>query len=116
MIGINEAIGKQIELLRKKAKMTQLNLAQILNVSAQQIKRYENGDNAISLDNLSFLCEFFQITIDEFLFTVRCPSLVFNSYKNQAELTYFQNLFLTVSKIKSSVMRDMILDFASVLK
>jgi transcriptional regulator with XRE-family HTH domain len=67
MIGVTEAIGYRIELLRREHRKTQTDLAKFLKVSFQQVQKYEKGQNSISLETALKICKFFSITISEFL-------------------------------------------------
>jgi len=49
---IDNAIGKNIRLLRKKKKMTQTDLAEALGVTFQQVQKYEKGINRIAASTL----------------------------------------------------------------
>ena len=60
-------IGEKIYQLRKKKNLSQEDLASILNVSRQTISKWETGDSTPDLDKIVPLCNFFEISTDEFL-------------------------------------------------
>lgn len=60
---IDVHIGKQIKLMRKAVKMSQGTLAQCLNITYQQIQKYENGSNKISASKLFLLSKVFDRSI-----------------------------------------------------
>ena len=53
--------------LRKKKNLSQEDLASVLNVSRQTISKWETGDSNPDLDKIVPLCNFFDISTDEFL-------------------------------------------------
>ena len=60
-------IGEKIYNLRKKKDMSQEDLASILNVSRQTISKWETGESNPDIDKIVPLCNFFEISTDEFL-------------------------------------------------
>ncbi len=59
-----ERIGKNIKILRNKNKITQINLANRLNISRQQVANYESGKVTIPLSNIVEMSSIFNISID----------------------------------------------------
>ncbi len=59
--------GEKIYELRKKKNMSQEELAQVLNVSRQTISKWETGESNHDFDKIVPLCNFFEISTDEFL-------------------------------------------------
>ena len=45
---LNEIVGGRLKTARKNAKLTQTNLAKKLNISFQQIGKYEKGQNGLN--------------------------------------------------------------------
>ena len=60
-------IGEKIYNLRKKKNLSQEDLASILNVSRQTISKQETGESNPDIDKIVPLCNFFEISTDEFL-------------------------------------------------
>lgn len=60
-------IGEKIYNLRKKKNMSQEELASVLNVSRQTISKWETGESNPDIDKIVPLCNFFEISTDEFL-------------------------------------------------
>ncbi len=60
-------LGDKIKLYRENKKMTQNNLADILEVSASTVSKYESGALEPSIESLKRLAELFEISIDELL-------------------------------------------------
>ncbi len=60
-------IGKFIAQLRKEKGLTQQALGDMLSVSPKAVSKWENGRGMPELSTIKPLCEFFGITINEFL-------------------------------------------------
>ena len=60
-------IGEKIYNLRKKKNLSQEDLASVLNVSRQTISKWETGESNPDIDKIVPLCNFFEISTDEFL-------------------------------------------------
>ena len=64
---VEKNIGRQIRMLRISNKISQKDLAGKMGITYQQIQKYENGLNRISVARLWQFCKIFEITPD-FLF------------------------------------------------
>ncbi len=60
-------IGKNIRELRRRNRMTQLQLAEQLGITAQAVSKWETGHSAPDISLLPYIAELFGITIDELL-------------------------------------------------
>lgn len=60
-------IGERIKLARTKAKLTQENLAEKLEVSVPYLSRVECGDAFINLKRLNQICEILDVSEGEIL-------------------------------------------------
>ena len=60
-------IGKNLKRLRKNKKLTQDDVAKMLNISRQAYCRYENNQRELSLSTLCLLADFFEETTDAIL-------------------------------------------------
>jgi transcriptional regulator with XRE-family HTH domain len=60
-------IGMRVRLLRKMCNISQTKLGKMLNVTFQQIQKYERGTSKFSIDKLIKLSEFFSVGLDFFL-------------------------------------------------
>ena len=63
---LNIYIGQKIKEFRIRAKMTQSDLANLLDTTKQTISRYEKGDRKAGQDTLFILCDIFNVSIDDF--------------------------------------------------
>ena len=66
-INSGRAIGNRIKQRRKALGLSQENLAEVLDVSYQQVQRYENGTNLLNTDKLQVVAGFLNIPVS-FLF------------------------------------------------
>lgn len=60
-------IGDKIKLLRRKRKLTQSQLANELNVSAQAVSKWEKGLSYPDIETIIKISEFFGVTTDYLL-------------------------------------------------
>ena len=61
---VTHIIGLQLKKIRLVNKMTQTRVSKTINVSFQQIQKYEKGQNLCSAINLLALSEYFNVTFD----------------------------------------------------
>lgn len=66
-IKLLKSLGIKIRNKRKELKISQGEIADLLDISDTQIYKYELGYSLIPLDNLLKLCEFFNVDIDYFI-------------------------------------------------
>jgi len=59
--------GGYLSRLRKNADMTQIELADRLNLTRQAISRYEHGDSFPDISILVLISDIFDITLDELI-------------------------------------------------
>ncbi len=83
-------VGQEIYRIRRSQGITGKALAQQLNVSQQQVSRYERGVCHITIDTLILMLSILNISIDEFFKKVY--SNLFESQK-EIELQYYSSLF-----------------------
>ena len=60
-------IGQKIKKFRKQRELTQMELAERINVSFQQVQKYENGRTQITLHRLSAVAKALNLPITSFL-------------------------------------------------
>ena len=65
MEDINKTIGRNLLMLRKNAKLTQVELADIFNYSDKSISKWETGESLPSVDVLYELAKFYSVTLDD---------------------------------------------------
>lgn len=67
MSDINKKIGLSVKELRKSYGLSQMDLAEKINLSFQQIQKYEKGITAISVFRLQQIADAFGVHISTFL-------------------------------------------------
>lgn len=93
-------MGKQIKNLRKKRRLSQEKLAELLDVSTGYVSLLERGLRDISLNNLIQLCKILKTTPNELLGILRTGYIDSSSFE-----------FLMFIKNLSSEKRGEIIDF-----
>lgn len=68
---IDSAIGARLNEIRKQVGMTQEELGKIINISFQQIQKYEKGQNRISAARLYQIAKILQVPYDLFFTIVK---------------------------------------------
>lgn len=71
---INNGIGERLRYYRKTSNLSQQELGEVLEVSFQQIQKYERGSNRISAVKLQVISEFLNIPLLSFFEVVKQPS------------------------------------------
>jgi len=64
MDNLNFIIGKNLTALRKKNKLTQLELAQMLNYSDKAVSKWENGESVPSIEALHKISKIYNVSLD----------------------------------------------------
>lgn len=64
---INIEIGRRIRQRRAYLRVTQKQLADALEITAQQVQKYESGKNSIPVFRLAALLKILDVTPDYFL-------------------------------------------------
>ena len=59
--------GGYLSSLRKKADMTQMELADRLNLTRQAVSRYEHGDSFPDVSILVTIAEIFHVSLDQLI-------------------------------------------------
>ena len=65
-MNLEEKLGRQIQLIRKKQRMTQEQLAKIIGVDPKSISKIEKGNNYPSPDNLEAIARVLGVSVYEF--------------------------------------------------
>ena len=58
---IDIEIGKKVQAMRKLKGISQSDLAEKLDITFQQVQKYETGKNRISAGNLMQICDIFEV-------------------------------------------------------
>jgi transcriptional regulator with XRE-family HTH domain len=110
-------VGRKISQLRKKANLTQMELADKLDISFQAVSNWERGRTMPDISKLSELSDIFDVSIDELLQNDRAykmsKSIIDDNLKNEKisveELEEFAPILKPdqVEEIVENVYKDM---------
>jgi transcriptional regulator with XRE-family HTH domain len=75
-IKIRNIIGENLKLIRKKSGLTQVELAEKLDCTFQQIQKYEKARNTLSCLKLKKLSDIFNVPVERFYFPMEVTSSV----------------------------------------
>jgi transcriptional regulator with XRE-family HTH domain len=107
--GFYRDLGRAIRLARVAAGKTQVDLADHLGVSFQQIQKYESGSNRIPVEELVTTAAYLDIPLSELLaLPDRAAALV--SLSDRLQPNGFQALLESWTEIKDQPMRAAILN------
>lgn len=67
-------LGEKIKTLRKKNKISQERLAELLGVSRQAVSKWEIGSSTPSTENLFHIAEIFHVSIEEMINLEKTPN------------------------------------------
>ena len=82
-----KAIGSRISDRRKRARITQEQLAEKMGVSVQMVSNLERGNKAIRIDNLVRLCEILEVSTDYILTGTHFQTNTQSAYEKLARLS-----------------------------
>lgn len=91
----SKEIGEKIKFRRQEIGMSQERLAEILDVSYQQIQRYENGRNRLNVENIQVIAHALGVPITFFFGdTSHYGEATFSQEINEVRtlLRYFENI------------------------
>ena len=74
MEDVNQIIAKNLTILRKKSKLTQMQLAEKINYSDKAISKWEKGESIPSVNVLMQLAEFYNVKIDDIVYEKKSVS------------------------------------------
>lgn len=98
---ITKTIGEKVKFRRQDIGMSQEGLAEILELSYQQIQRYENGNNKISVERIQEIAEALSVPVMYFFendYTQPLPEHVINYSPSEEEKTLLKHF----NQIKSN--------------
>ena len=73
---LNEVVGQRLKIARRNAKLTQTNLAKKLNISFQQIGKYEKGQNGLNAIRIVQISNLLNIPKSYLLENIELPGFV----------------------------------------
>ena len=87
---MNETFGQRFQRLRKNAGLTQEDVANKLNITAQAVSKWENDVSAPDISVLVELSEILGVTLDELLGKQRETSLVPQEQRKDVSMMFFR--------------------------
>lgn len=93
-------VGKNLSALRKKHKLTQIELAEKFNYSDKAVSKWEQGSTLPDLDTLKQLCDFYGVTIDY----LTQPENIKNPHYDMNKEKFLLANHITMTCLLSSIM------------
>ncbi|MCZ2157966.1 helix-turn-helix domain-containing protein [Bartonella sp. 220] len=106
-------IGKKIRFKRKMLKISQKALGQSLNLSAQQIQKYETGLNRVSAGRLKEIADIFNVPLSFFyadLLTKQEPPYHYDEIISSKEEYLLLKSFRVLNSVKQKAILQLISD------
>jgi transcriptional regulator with XRE-family HTH domain len=97
---IEEAIGKNIRKFRLASGYSRVQLGALLNITHQQIAKYENAENKVPVATLYKLTKILNVTVQSFFEHVENPENYFVEIRPTSE-TKRLNIIRMVQRIKN---------------
>lgn len=96
----NQKIGYRIYLRRKILKLSQKNIADELNVSPQNVQKYESGENALNIYTLYRIALFLGVDISYFFQDVKVCKNKFPKFYQEKHLQELLKNFIAIKDKK----------------
>tara|TARA_B110000305_G_C19297137_1_gene567230 strand:- start:41 stop:406 length:366 start_codon:yes stop_codon:yes gene_type:complete len=98
----NIHLGKKLRIRRLSLGLTQTKVAQAINVTFQQIQKYEKGTNGVSSNRLMQLSQFLKVPIIYFFEDFRDFKDVNSNEESNDDLNYsfLSRTFISLSKVQ----------------
>jgi len=61
-----DILAQRLKFYRMRHGFTQSRIAEVIDVTFQQVQKYENGKNRIPVDKLYMLAQLYQVAMDDF--------------------------------------------------
>ncbi len=98
-------IGQNLCALRRRSGMTQQDVAALIDVSFQQIQKYERGENRLPVEKLHILKNYFSVPYDDFFAGLSESG---GSIEKTADMLWMQKLTDRVARVSRPELRDKI--------
>ena len=85
---LNQHLGKKLRLRRTSLGLTQTQVAKAINVTFQQIQKYEKGTNGVSSARLLQLSSFLKVPIKYFLKIIRIFHQKMTTNQSSKDINY----------------------------
>jgi transcriptional regulator with XRE-family HTH domain len=97
---LNQHLGKQLRARRSSLGLTQTQVARAINVTFQQIQKYEKGTNGVSSSRLLQLANFLKVPVKYFFEEFKDFQNLDSPVKNDNSLENFVSKLSEVEKEK----------------
>jgi transcriptional regulator with XRE-family HTH domain len=97
---LNQHLGKQLRARRSSLGLTQTQVARAINVTFQQIQKYEKGTNGVSSSRLLQLANFLKVPVKYFFEEFKDFQNLVSHVKNDNSLENFVSKLSEVEKEK----------------
>lgn len=94
---IDRLISHRIKLCRLHSGLTQTDLSKALNISVQQVQKYENGINRISSGKLQIIANICNVHISHFFDSCNDYLYTVNNHSLEKNLIFFIRSFQRIS-------------------
>ena len=81
-------VGLQLKKIRLMRGFTQTRVAKAINITFQQIQKYERGNNEVKSINLKKLSEYFDVSFDYFIKPILDANLTFLTKRRDGNNVY----------------------------
>lgn len=98
-------IGQNLCALRRRSGLTQQEVAALIDVSFQQIQKYERGENRLPVEKLHILKNYFSVPYDDFFAGL---SASYGVAEKTADMLWIQKLTDRLSGVNHPELRDRI--------
>ena len=106
----SKEIGEKIKKRRRELKLSQEELAEILDVTYQQIQRYENGTNKLNVENIQMVAEALSMPLSYFFESYNSPLIT--EEKSSHLSSKEKNLLKLFKKIKDNRSKNLIIQLS----
>lgn len=106
----SKEIGEKIKKRRRELKLSQEELAELLDVTYQQIQRYENGTNKLNVENIQMVAEALSAPLSFFFDSYTSPLIT--EEKSPQLSSKEKNLLKLFKKIKDSRSKNLIIQLS----
>lgn len=105
-------VGKKIRFYRKKRNLTLAKLAKKIDISPQQLQKYESGKNSISVIMLKKIANALDVPITQFIIDKKLEKKDFTLHENHD----FDagNLIYNYSKIRSEKLKKLLIHTSTI--
>ena len=113
----NIHLGKKLRMRRLSLGLTQTKVAQAINVTSQQIQKYEKGTNGVSSSRLFQLSQFLKVPIDYFYEDYRDRGTIKTEHEeDDLNYSFLSKTFTSLSKTQKEKILQVLRNTISVEK